>query len=190
MNYTPVDKNIAQKYAQAFMNIFPKACTLADIGKMAVAQKFLKTHKQTLLFLQLPQFDQERKKSMVADLIGHFLLPQQLSVIILVLIMHNRSFYIPEVLSCIIELYKKQTNSIEFSIKASHSLNEQQIESVKQFLAQLLNKNIIGTASVDPSLIAGMRLQSSNYLWEYSVRKHIKNLQALEKQKAKIYEKY
>ncbi len=44
MNYTPVDKNIAQKYAQAFMNIFPKACTLADIGKMAVAQKFLKTH--------------------------------------------------------------------------------------------------------------------------------------------------
>jgi F-type H+-transporting ATPase subunit delta len=181
VNYTPIDKNIAQKYAQAFINVFPKSCTLADIAKLAMVQKFLQTHKQTLLFLQLPQFDQERKKSMVADLIGYFSLPEQLSAIILLLIKHNRSFYIPEVLSSIIDLYKKRTNSIEFSIKTSHYLNEKQIESIKQFLAQLLNKNIIGTASIDPSLIAGMRLQSNDYVWEYSVRKHIKNLQKAEK---------
>ena len=181
MNYTPIDKNIAYKYAQAFMNVFPKACTFADMARLAIAHNFLQAHKQTLLFLQLPQFDHERKRSMVADLIGRFSLPEQLSAIILLLITHNRSFYIPEVLSSIIELYKKQTNSIEFSLKTSHALSEKQIESVKQFLAQLLNKNIIGTALVDKSLIAGMRLQSNDYIWEYSVRKHIKNLQALEK---------
>lgn len=188
MNYTPIDKSVAHKYAQAFMNVFPKSCTLVDIGKIINAVKFLKAHKQTLLFLQLPQFDCERKKAMVTDLIGHFLLPQQLSAIMLLLIKHNRSFYIPEVLSSIVELYKKQTNSIEFSIKTAHDLNEKQIESVKQFLAQLLNKNIIGTALVDPSLVAGMRLQSNDYLWEYSVRKHIKSLQVLGNRG--IYEKY
>ena len=181
MNYTPVDRNISKKYAQAFINVFPRSCTFADIEKIRTAQNFLQTHKQTLLFLQLPQFDQERKQSMVADLISHFSLPQQLSAIILLLINHNRSFYIPSVLSCIIQQYKEQIQSIEFSLQSPQKLNEKQIESIKQFLERLLNKNIIATSSIDASLIAGLRLQSSDYLWEHSVRKHIQTLHALKK---------
>ena len=181
MNYTPIDKNVAKKYAKAFMAVFPKACTFADIGKITKAQQFLRKHKQTLLFLQLPQFDQKRKKSMVLDLIGHFSLPQHLAAIILLLLSHDRAFDIPEVLSCIVELYKEQSNSIEFSLKSPQHLNDKQIESIKNFLGQSLHKNIIATQSLDPSLIAGLRLQSNDYLWEYSVRKHIKTLQKLEK---------
>jgi F-type H+-transporting ATPase subunit delta len=163
------------------MAVFPKSVTFTDLAKIKIAQSFLQTHKQILLFLQLPQFDQNRKKSMVVDLISHFSLPHNFSAIILLLITHNRSFYIPTVLSCIIELYKQQTNSIDFSIKSAQNLNEKQIESIKQFLGRLLDKNIIGTVSIDPSLIAGIRLQSSDYLWEYSVRKHIQTLQKLER---------
>ena len=181
MNYTPIDKNIARKYAKAFMAVFPKSFTFTDVGKIEIAQKFLQTHKQILLFLQLPQFDQERKKSMVADLISHFSLPEHFSIIILLLIAHNRSFYIPAVLLAITQLYKEQTNSIEFSIHSTHNLNDQQIESIKHFLGKLLDKNIITTTLKDDSLIAGIRLQSNDYLWEYSLRKHLKTLQALEK---------
>lgn len=184
MNNNHIDKNLAQKYAKAFITVFPKACSLSDISKIKTALDFLKKHKQTLLFLQLPQFDAERKNSMVADLVTHFGLPQNLSTVILLLIEHNRSFYIPEVLASIIELYKEQTNSMEFTIKSSHHLDEKQIEGIKQFLSKKLDKNIISTAVVDPSLIAGLRLQSNEYLWEYSVRKQIQELQQLEKQKA------
>jgi F-type H+-transporting ATPase subunit delta len=181
VNHTPVNKNIAKKYAQAFMAVFPKSLTFADMGKIEIAQKFLRAHKHILLFLQLPQFDHERKKSMVADLIGHFSLPDQLSAIILLLITRNRSFYIPDVLTSINELYKKQTNCIEFSLKSAHNLNSTHIESIRQFLKRLLDKNIITTSSIDTSLIAGIRLQSNDYLWEYSIRKHIQTLHALEK---------
>ena len=181
MNNTPISRTTANKYAKAFMAVFPKKLTLADVGKITIAQKFLQSHKQILLFLQLPQFDQERKKSMVADLIGHFSLPDHFSKIILLLIEHNRSFYIPAVLSCIAQLYKNQTNSVDFSLKSAQNLSEKQIESIKQFLGKLLDKNIISTVSIDPSLIAGLRLQSNDHLWEYSVRKHIQSLQKLER---------
>ena len=181
MNNTPVDKTIANKYAKAFMAVFPKSLTFADIGKIKIAQKFLQTQKQILLFLQLPQFDHDRKKSMIADLISHFSLPHHLAAIISLLITHNRSFYIPAVFSSIIQLYQEQTNSIEFSIKSTQNLNEKQIESIKRFLGQLLDKNITSTTSIDTSLIAGLRLQSDDYLWEHSVRKHIQTLQTLER---------
>jgi ATP synthase F1 delta subunit len=178
-NHVPVDKNIAKKYAKAFMAVFPKSCTLTDIGKVGIAQKFLQKNKRTLFFLQLPQFDATRKESMIFDLVGHFSLPPVFIKLLLLLINHNRSFYIPDVLWFIIELYKEQTNSVDFSIKSTQSLDKKQIESIKRFLGRLLNKNIIATPVIDPSLIAGLRLQSNNNLWEYSVRKQIQTLRAL-----------
>jgi len=178
--YIP-NRNISQKYAKAFMAIFPKAVTFTDIGKIRTAQQFLQQHKQALLFLQLPRFNLATKKSMIADLISHFSLPEQLSAIMLLLVKDNRSFYIPDVLFCINQLYKKQTNSITFSLTSAHALNEQQIEAIKRFLEKLIHKNIIAEPSVDRSLIAGLRLQSSEYLWEYSIRKHLQTLHELEK---------
>jgi F-type H+-transporting ATPase subunit delta len=181
MNYVPVDKNIAKKYAKAFMAVFPKSFTLNDIGKIEATYFFLQKNKRTLFFLQLPQFDEQRKESMIADLIGYFALPHAFTQLFMLLITHNRSFYIPDVLWFMIELYKEQTNSVSFSLQSPHSLDHQQIESIKQFLGRLVGKNIIATTMVDPSLIAGLRLQSNNNLWEYSVRKQIQSLRALKK---------
>jgi len=179
MNNTLVDKNVAKKYAQAFMIVFPKACTFNDLKKIETAQKFLQTHKRTLFFLQLPQFDHERRKSMVADLIDYFSLPHDFAVIMLLLIKQNRSFYIPHVLLWIAQLYKDQINSTDFSIMSAQDLNNEHIEAIKQFLEHLVNKKIIGIPSVDTSLIAGLRLQSNNHLWEYSIRKQLRALRSL-----------
>ncbi len=181
MNNTAVNKDVAKKYAQAFLAIFPKTFTFSDVKKIEAAYEFLQTHKRTLFFLQLPQFDQERRKSMVADLIDYFSLSDSLATIILLLIEHNRAFYIPTVFLWITRLYKQQINSTEFSIITTQEINDQQIESIKQFLGRLVNKKIIGTPSIDTSLIAGLRLQSNEYLWEYSIRKHINALQALKR---------
>lgn len=181
MNGTLIDKNIAKKYAQAFIAVFPKALSLSDINKIESAQKFLQTHKRTLFFLQLPQFDQERRKSMIADLIDYFSLPYDLATLLLLLIEHNRSFHIPDVLSWITQLYKDQINSIEFSIQTAQEIDAEQVDSIKKFLAHLTHKKIISSLCINTSLIAGLRLQSTEYLWEYSIRKQIRALQALKR---------
>jgi ATP synthase F1 delta subunit len=181
VNGIAVDTTVAKKYAQAFMHIFPKACAFNDLKKIAAAHQFLQTHKKILFFLQLPQFDPERRKSMVADLIDYFSLPHDCAAVIMLLIEHNRSFYIPAVLQWISRLYQHQEELLEFSIQSPQDMSDQQLSSIKKFLERLLHKKIIGIPSLDKSLIAGLRLQSSDYLWEYSVRKQINQLHALEK---------
>lgn len=181
MNRGIIHKHIARKYARAFMAVFPQAVTFSSLAKIEVAQRFLQTHKRTLFFLQLPQFDQDRRQSMVADLIDYFALPHDLTAIMLLLIEHNRSFYIPAVFMWIMQLYKEQINSIEFSITTTHTLDTQEIEVIKKFLSYVTHKKIIGKPLIDTSLIAGLRLQSNDYLWEYSIRKQIKALQALKR---------
>ena len=181
MNAPFIDKDLAKKYAQAFMAIFSKVIVLSDLKKIEVAQKFLQTHKRTLFFLQLPQFDQERRQSMVADLVDYFSLPTTFADIILLLIKHNRSFYIPEVLSWILTLYKEQIGIVEFSVKTAINIDEMQMGTMEQFLERMIGKKIKGALSLDSSLIAGVRLQSDNYLWEYSVRKQIRSVQTLKR---------
>lgn len=182
MNYMAVDKNIAKKYAKAFMLVFPQSFSRDDIQVMNYAYNFLKTHKKILFFLQLPQFNEERKKAMIADLLQYFSLPASLDSLIHLLIKHNRTFYLPDILSNIIELYAEKTNSIEFLCSSTRILNQQQQDAIQKFLNHSLNKEIILTSIIDNSLIAGLRLQSHNYLWEYSVQKQIQALQALKRQ--------
>jgi len=149
---------------------------------MQSAKYFLQTHKRTLFFLQLPQFSEEKKKEMVVDLIHYFSLPITLQSIIMLLLKHNRSFYLPEVLSSIIELYDEETNSIEFFCYSTQMLMEQHKKNIQRFLESLLNKHIVIISDINTSLIAGLRLMSKDHLWEYSVRKNIRALQALKRE--------
>jgi ATP synthase F1 delta subunit len=181
VDYRSADTLVAKKYAKAFLSAFPHSFAFADLGKIENAQKFLQTHKRTLFFLQLPQFTPEIRLSMVEDLIGYFSLPMQFSKIFLLLIQSNRSFYIPDVLYFTAQLYKERMGILDFSVASAHKLDEKDSMAVKRFLAKITGKTIMCTYTINKSLIAGMRLQSVEYMWEYSVRKQIERLQALEK---------
>jgi ATP synthase F1 delta subunit len=181
VNYRSADTIIAKKYAQAFISVFPQGVLFADLGKLENAQKFLQTHKKTLFFLQLPQFTDEIRLSMVEDLIGYFSLPHHLSKIFLLLIEHDRSYFIPDVLYYIIQLYKERADIVDFSVISSHELSEKNRVLVKHFLAKLTGKTVMCAYTSNTALIAGMRLQSVEYMWEYSVREQIESLRSLKK---------
>jgi F0F1-type ATP synthase delta subunit len=79
------------------------------------------------------------------------------------------------------QLYKERMNIVEFSVTSAHELDAKNSMAVKRFLAKITGKTIMCTYSINTSLIAGMRLKSVEHMWEYSVRKRIESLQALEK---------
>ncbi len=177
MNYTVV----AKKYAQAFISVFGKELTYADIVTIESAQKFLSTHRRTLFFLQLSQFNAATKSSMIEDLLGYFSLPHQFLKLFLLLLQHNRSFYIPSVLFFVAQLYKERMNIVSFSVMSSHHLNEKQREQIKYFLGRSTGKSITCSYVIKKSLIAGIAMRSVDYMWEYSVSKQLLCLRSLVK---------
>src|SRR5205085_6772033 len=131
-------------------------------------QKILQDHQRTLFFLQLPQYSDAVRLSMVEDLVGYFSLPQECTKLLLLLTAHNRSYLIPEVLFFIALLYKERVNVMDFSVKSAHPLNEKQKTRIKAFLDGSSGKNSMCTYVIDKKLIAGIRMQSVGYMWEYS----------------------
>ena len=181
MKHTAVGTSVAKKYAKAFLKVHGDQITNVDIEKMATAQSFLHTNKRSLFFLQLPQLSSATRLSMVEDLVGYFKLPQESIRLFLLLLSHNRSFLISEVLAFIVLLYKEQMGMMDFSIMSSHALSDQQKVPIKAFLDYSIHKKSICTYKIDKTLIAGIRIYSGEYMWEYSVRKQLACLRALQK---------
>lgn len=179
MNYTSFDSLVGKKYAEAFIRVFGQDLVYPDLVAIESAQKFLSTHRRTLFFLQLPQFNAATKSSMIEDLLGYFSLPNQFLKLFLLLLQHNRAFYIPGVLSFVAQLYRERMNVISFSVMSSHPLNEKQREQIKYFLARSTGKSIACSYVVKKSLIAGIAMRSVDYMWEYSVNKQLLCLRSL-----------
>jgi len=169
---------VAKKYAQAFLRVFASEISLADVGKIEIAQRSMQQNQKILFFLQLPQFDDAQRLSLIEDLVGHFALPQECVRILLLLVTHNRSFLIPEVLSFIVSLYKEAAGVVDFVVKSSDDLNQAQKEKIKIFLNDSSGKKCQCSYVIDKKLIAGIRAQSVEYIWEYSVRKQLARLRA------------
>lgn len=181
MNYTAADLLVAKKYAKAFIRVFGSAISWADVAHIEEAHKFLSLHRRTLFFLQLPQFNNVIRRSMIEDLIGYFSLPHHFFSLFLLLLSHNRSFLIPRVLFFVIDLYKKANNIVSFVITSSHVLDEKKRERMRYFLSNSTGASVICSYTVDKWLIAGIRMKSVDHMWEYSVRKQLSCLRALAK---------
>ncbi len=181
MRYIPTDICVAKKYAQAFLNLFFSQITSTDVQKIATAQLFLQNHRKSLFFVQLPQFTDAIRLSMIEDLIGYLSLPQECIKIFLLLIKENRSYLMPDVLFFIVSLYKERVNAVDFAVTTACPLDETQKNSINMFLGRIVHKNSSCTYAIDRTLIAGIRAQSVEYMWEYSVRKQLMRLRALEK---------
>jgi len=162
---------IAKRYAQAFINTFLDKLDLKSYQNMQRAA--ISINKQVLFFLRLPVIDYKVKKDALA-LLGkrfNFSFPEQ--KLLTLLLNDNRAFLICEVLHAVCTLYRQYKNIAEFTMISSHALKEDEKEIIKNFLAQATGQDIMYTEKIDKKLIAGIRLQSDFFLWEYSIAQRI-----------------
>lgn len=181
MNYTASDLRITKKYALAFFKVFGHHIHYTDSAKIEAAQKLLSLRRNILFFLQLPHLDVTTKSSLIEDLVDYLALPTVFLHLFMVLVKDNRIFYSSRILFFIVQLYKQSHNIQCFTITTAHEISTHQKERIKYFLNTLTGSSIMCSYAINRSLIAGIRMQSFEYLWEYSVRKQLACLRSLAK---------
>lgn len=176
MNHTASDETVARKYAQAFLTIFAHEIMLDDIKKLAETEQYLRTNKKILSLLSIPVANEKTQQAMIEKIVTHFSLKNCFTNLFLLILSRHHSHLIPHVLWYINQLYKKQHDTIDCLITSSHDLTQTTIDSITRFFKDITGKNVIYYHTIDKKLIAGIRLQSPEYLWEYSVHKQIQSI--------------
>ena len=166
---------IAKKYAQAYLKEFVDQLQLSDIESIKLTIRFFKRHHTFISLLNL-LVDPEKTKNVVIDeLFDHFSLPLSLKKLIDVLITHKRLILLSDVLIDICCLYFQIKNILELTIFTATPLENHEFEKFESFFKKISGKTIVSTVVLEPSLIAGVRMQSDLFLWEYSIAARLRS---------------
>ncbi len=168
---------LTRKYAKAFINVFFSELSLDDVAHIVQAADYLASRRRTRFFLRLPAIDVSIKKQVLDLVCKRFSLPLPVEKIIDLLLEHKRSYLLHHVLLYSAELYYVHHNIVTFTIASSHELPQKSVDIIQDFLARKTKRTIMYTNKIDKKLIAGIRLESGVFLWEYSIHKHLRRIQ-------------
>ncbi len=170
------DRMISKRYALAYLNVFTLDADVLERVKEAIV--FLDQHDEVFLMLKIPLLDATKKAAALEDyLITRFKLPENFKQLIAVLIAQKRSYIVKDILRWIVELYEERAGIECFQVSSCVPLDGDDTATIEKFLADKTNHTIVTTQEQDDELIAGIRLQSAQHLWEYSIRKQLAAVQ-------------
>jgi F-type H+-transporting ATPase subunit delta len=167
---------IAKKYAQAFLNIFIDDISMEDFHNFCDASHFFSRNKQLLFFLAWPAVHNNVKVQAMHQAFERFKLGKPFTRLIDILSLHKRTYLVLDVLKQLCSLYKERKGIMLFTVAGSHKLANDDLEIIKQFLANVTGRDIIYNYAIDKNLIAGIRMQSDTFLWEYSINRQLAQL--------------
>jgi F0F1-type ATP synthase delta subunit len=172
MKYT--DEILAKKYAVAYINIFGSCITEKEYQALSGTEEMLLSYTQALFLMQVPMIKRSIKIKALHHLITTCAVGASFDTLLHLLFDQQRITLLPAVVRYIVKEYQIRTNRITCTLKSSHVLTEEQQDIVKSFFDGLVAKTVAYTYHVDSRLIAGIRLQSDTWLWEYSVNKQLR----------------
>ena len=172
----PAYSIIARKYAMAFMQTVGGSFGEQDLRKTIAIKKFLRKNRSILFFLNMPLFDKKLIDATLDTLLHGLSTRKMLERLMVIIIKQRRAAMLPDVLHHIADLYSIKSGTMHFTIKSSHELSQESLQAAGQFLEEKTGDRIMYDHHVDQNLIAGIRMMSSNLLWEYSVQQQVKRL--------------
>lgn len=165
------------KYAQAVLNSFKKPFSYDDAQHCLALAHTLKKDTKILFFLPLNIINLQTKKEVIKKLVAKHNAPQELENLFLLMLKHRRTTLIPQVLYYLYQHYLKVNNIEPMTISSSHKLNDDELKTIVQKLEQQTQKKILPTTHIETNLIAGVRAQSNETLWEQSIAQQLRVLE-------------
>ena len=104
----------------------------------------------------------------------------RIDLLVKLLSAHGRLSLFSDVIRHFFELYKKQNQFLFCTLKTSHELSSDQKEVLATFVGQISEKEIVFSVTIDRSLIAGIRVEGDEMVWESSVARQLRAIEQLQ----------
>ncbi len=167
--------DISHKYAQAFFNIYGDTVTSSAIKCIERAAQFLRAHRRALFLFKVPVIDRSIKQAGLVEFCDRFQLGDNIERLAIVLLHDKRASLLAPIFEAIVALYKKRNSIVGVTVASSCALTEEQRSFIEAFIA----RHVVGEKNyrytIDTSLIAGIRVYSDTFLWEFSIAKQLRD---------------
>lgn len=166
------ERMLAYRYAKSFLAFAPR-----EEGSESYAQGlylfhlFLRGHRASVISCGAKE---------LGRLCAVFNLPvQKLSHLIKLLDAHNRLRLFAKVIHALWELYRKRYEIAACTIKSSHDLTVDEEKILQAFVQRITGCQVFYRSVRVRSLIAGIRIESDEFLWEQSIADKLRRVEQL-----------
>lgn len=160
--------NLANKYGRAFFNLYGAGFTDQSFWDIKDAAGFLNKNRMVLSYLECAKSGSEQK--LITVFLQHFKLHKDFSRLLVLLRKQKRILLFPDILHCILSFYLEQGGKMYFDLQSYPKLSSVQEKPLVDFLSNATGHKILYRSVEKHRLIAGLRMQSDQLLWENSVR--------------------
>ncbi|MDP4206431.1 MAG: ATP synthase F1 subunit delta [Bacteroidota bacterium] len=172
MNYSL----IVVRYAKAFFELSKEKGLLEEIKPEV--QSFLSICQESAEFRELlssPVIHGSKKQRIFHTLFKENFSPFTMRFFDLV-IENRRESYLPDIIRYFLEMMRKDLNIQVVTLSSASEIEPSLLESIKNHLAQVLNKNIEIEGRVKPEIIGGFIVRIDNTQFDGSVATSLKLL--------------
>jgi F-type H+-transporting ATPase subunit delta len=129
-----------------------------------------------LAVLSNPTLRSDLKLSILNKLFPQISELKDLDKLIQLMIKKKKAHLIPALGNLLKRVMLEKDNIDEVQIISSHELSAAQIDNLKVFLGQFLNKQIQIKSKIDKSLIGGLIIQTENYIFDNSLKSRLNSM--------------
>jgi ATP synthase F1 delta subunit len=167
---------LARKYAKAFLNYRGDVLTPSSCERIKKALAEFQQYPAYSSVLKIPTIADKIKQETLLAWFKTLNIPIDITSLLKLLAVHQRLFLFPFILQQLCAEYYARNNIETFSIQSTIPLQQEHIDTIHAFLEYKTGKRVQSTQKIHAPLLAGVRLQSENFLWEYSVRQRLRNI--------------
>lgn len=168
---------LAKKYACAFLNLYHTQLSDWYFDNLMSLGVFLKNNSWIFVYLSIPTVDYEIKQKVIHRVGESLQFCHHTSILINTLLKHNRIELLGSVIKQIQIRNRTQKNIEVFTVKTSHDLDDEQKNSIIDFIKKITSSHITVQFLQDPSLIVGLKIQSDVHRWERSVARQLRDIE-------------
>jgi ATP synthase F1 delta subunit len=168
---------LARKYATAFLEVYGNSMTLDNYHALQSFKRVWDAHPDWLRALTMPTITHEKKIMLCTQMLAAYQVMPDVIKLMTLLINDKRESHFSKVLDIFCSLYLQKTGIVECTLASSHPLDEHERTIIQQFIAHQVGYRIMYDYKVDPDLIAGIKVTSPTFMWEYSVARQLREIE-------------
>lgn len=167
--------SVANKYAQAFLDVYGTTIDRDEIQHIEEAAHFLRRQRRALFLFQVSALSRSIKQEKLRELCERFHLTDATARLAQKLLKDKRASFLASVFESISELFKRQRGIVTVHITSACVLADAQKIFLEKFIMQHRKGEMHFVYAIDASLIAGIRVQGDMFLWEFSIAKQLRD---------------
>lgn len=165
---------LTAKYAQALFNLDGKQMVEDDFWAIKKTVQCLRQNMTILTYFNAPHASENSQ--LIKLFLAYFKLPAKFSALILLLQKQQRVFLLKNILEEFLALYLINQQQIFFKITSYPALDDSQTNQALGYLAQATGAKILYEQHVDPTLIAGLKMQSVTFLYNDTIQNRLQKI--------------